>query len=235
MALLLRLNVTINLAIAGVEGSPSGKFLRRHAFHHRLYIQSEERVLSAKALYEEQRDSTLTLNLSELLCEQNFGAAEGEPKGGWAITHEEQMEECLCPAPHRVDEKYPGGQSIKGIARCAERHQGVTLYFPMSFKLPKMARQTFTSPLSVTASAKQGEAVGHLGIRNTAGTNRLLAVRVPVTDSDTNSHSHLDNIVWHYHSIVYATLLTPFRGTPEQGIGSAAFEHKQKGIGVSFG
>jgi len=62
----------------------------------------------------------------------------------------------------------------------------------------------------------------------------LLIMRV----TDVNRHSHTDNIVWHYRYNARVGLLTPdftFQTRQKGGIGSAAYDPKQKDIRAFFG
>ncbi|KAI0304504.1 histidine phosphatase superfamily [Multifurca ochricompacta] len=204
---------------------------------------------TAQALYDGQKDSKPTFDSSELLREQNFGVAEGKPwsyKALTGLTLEEQIAQGVYPVLYGNGEKFPEGESINDLAERAKRAVD-KLVLPHVWKAAKEGRtgihiaivshglciSQLISEL-IKTSAKQDAQGDYRGLLNTAWTrveidiegaqedqsialddvHPLLVIRV----TDVNRHSHIDNV-------------TRQKG----GIGSAAYDPKQKDIRAFFG
>jgi len=201
---------------------------------------------TAQALYDGQREPKPTFDSSQLLREQHFGAAEGKP---WSYASnrifnlEEEIAKGVYPVPHGNDEKFPDGESINDLAQRA-KEAITTLVLPHVWQTAKEGKagvhvavvghglcisQLISQLLKM--SANQDEERDYRGLLNTAwarvviesegahegqaaSMNRELIMHV----TDVNRHSHTDNIK-----------------RQKGGIGSAAYDPKQKDIRAFFG
>jgi len=203
---------------------------------------------TAQALYVGQKDPKPTFDSSELLREQNFGVAEGKP---WTyrfsrdVNLEEEMANGVYPMLYGNDEKFPEGESINELAQRA--NGAITaLVLPHVWQAAKEGKtgihiavvshglcisQMISELLKMSAKQDEGD---YRGLLNTAWTRvvidiegaqegqpvavdkerPLLIMRV----TDINRHSHIDNII-----------------RQKGGIGSAAYDPKQKDIRAFFG
>ncbi|KAI0004609.1 phosphoglycerate mutase-like protein [Russula compacta] len=204
---------------------------------------------TAQALYDAQRDPKPTFDSSELLREQNFGVAEGKPWSyNWNlnINLEEEMAKGVFPTLHGNDEKYPEGESINDLAQRAK--SAIT-----AFVLPHVWRAAKEGQTGVHVAvvshglcisqmisellkmnAKQDKEGNYRGLENTAWTRVVIHVEggqesqptavdkehplLVMHVTDINKHSHIDNIK-----------------RQKGGIGSAAYDPKQKDIKAFFG
>lgn len=78
---------------------------------------------TARALYDHQRDPKLSLDSSELLRELNFGLAEGKPRyyeADSALAFKEYASTGVYSVLYKVDNRFPGGESIEDLAERAK-------------------------------------------------------------------------------------------------------------------
>jgi len=206
-------------------------------------------ITTAQALYDAQREPKPTFDSSELIREQNFGVAEGKP---WSydpnpnLNLEEEIAEGVYPVPHGNDEKFPEGESMNELAQRAKEaiaalvlphvwqtaNEGKTSIHVAVVSHGLCISQMISELLKM--SAKHDEERDYRGLLNTAWTRvvidiegaqegqpmamdkerPLLVIRV----TDVNRHSHTNNIK-----------------RQKGGIGSAAYDPKQKDIMAFFG
>jgi broad specificity phosphatase PhoE len=154
---------------------------------------SERAFRTAQILYDGQKDPKPFFDWSELLREQHFGVAEGNPttfEADAALTLEEHMKKGVYPVLRGYDEKFPEGESTKDLDGRAKTALA-EFVLPHVFQAAKEGKTGIhiaivSHGLCINAiisellkkSAEQGGETDYRGLLNTAWTRVVVDIKV---------------------------------------------------------
>jgi len=202
---------------------------------------------TAQAVYDRQKDPKPPFDSSELLREQNFGVAEGNPcsfESDPTLTLEEHIAKGVYPVIHGEDEKFPEGESPNDLNKRA-RTALAKFVLPHVLQAAKDGKTGIhvaivSHGLCISAliaellkkSAKQSKETDHRGLWNTAWTRVVVDIEGAQEGRPKGVDEELPFMVVRVTHVNSHSHLDNIKR--QKGIGSAAYDPRQEDIRAFF-